>query len=99
MAETDKRKCYEFHFKEAAVKYVSIILPKRGFYLRAAFINFFSSKIAASIRARLLLEGGFYSRKYGIDQLAEVFLKLSIKTRKCIQLFARLSGAAFSQAE
>ena len=54
MAETGKRKCLE----NVEGDY-SIMVPKRGFYLRASF-NFFSSKSAAFIQERLLLEGNFY---------------------------------------
>ena len=69
--------------KESVEGGYSIIVPKCGFYLRAAF-TIFSSKIAAFIRARLLLEGSFNSKIYGTKKYfkkgaRKKFLKISMQ--------------------
>ena len=76
-------KCFDFFFHSC---------QNCGLYLRAACINYFSSYL------RLVFEGGFYSRKYGICNFADdttlyacgkelnpIFFKPEIDTSRAIK--------------
>ena len=90
------------HVAEATlhVQYIRLCLEtsppsncSHGYYLRVAIILLSANATATTIRGRLLFEGGYYSRKYGIHKKyhenyfvggTERFVKIGIRKNKAL---------------